>query len=151
MKRAWNLAPLLQIIQKIPENCCPGLYLSIGQVWCWLNELWFKRYIKKCTLSHELILIMTSQILLIVEWFKIQKLDYLENGLERHNNKILNLYLRRQFLRSCFEAEVTFKLWTHTVLWSYVFIVNFNTYGTLSLCFIVNCEHILYLILCFYS
>ena len=47
----WNLATVLQIVQKIPENYCPCLYLSIGQVW-WLNELWFKRYTQKCTLSH---------------------------------------------------------------------------------------------------
>ena len=32
LKRAWNLAPVLQIVQKIPENYCPCLYLLIGQV-----------------------------------------------------------------------------------------------------------------------
>ena len=47
-KNLWKLLPLL-------------LYLSNGQVW-WLNELWFKRYIQKCMLSHVLKLIMTSQI-----------------------------------------------------------------------------------------
>ena len=57
-KRTWNLAPILQIIQKIPENYCPCLYLTIGQVW-WLTELWFKRYIQKCMLSHVVILIIS--------------------------------------------------------------------------------------------
>ena len=33
----------------------------VGQVWL-ANELWFKGYIEKCTLSHVLILIMTTQI-----------------------------------------------------------------------------------------
>ena len=61
LKRVWDLAPVLQIVQKIPENYCPCLYLSIDQVWL-LNELWFKRYIQKCTLRHVIILIMTSQI-----------------------------------------------------------------------------------------
>ena len=28
LKRTWNLAPVLQIFQKIPENYCPSLYLS---------------------------------------------------------------------------------------------------------------------------
>ena len=51
LKRTWNLAPILQIAQKIPKNYCPCLYLSIIQV-CWLNELWFKRCIQKCALSH---------------------------------------------------------------------------------------------------
>ena len=42
LKRAWNLASVLQIFQKISEHYCPGLHLSNNQVWL-LNELWFKR------------------------------------------------------------------------------------------------------------
>ena len=34
------LAAAFQIIQIIPEKYCPGLHLSIDQVW-WLNELQF--------------------------------------------------------------------------------------------------------------
>ena len=79
LKRTWNLAPVLQIVQKITENYRTCLYLSICQVW-WLCELWFKRYIQKYTLSHVLILIMTSQIWYLMRWLKIQKLEYLENG-----------------------------------------------------------------------
>ena len=79
LKRTWNLAPVSQIVQKIPKNYCPHLYLSTGQVW-WLHDLWFKRFIQKCTLSHVLILIVTSLIWEIMEWLKIQKLEYLENG-----------------------------------------------------------------------
>ena len=67
--------PFFQIVQKIPESYYSCLYLSIGQVW-WLNELWFKRYIQKCTLSHVLIP-MTTEIMGLL---KIQKLEYLENG-----------------------------------------------------------------------
>ena len=79
MKRTWNLASVPQIVQKIPENYCPYLYLSTGQVWQ-LNELWFKRYIQKCTLSHVLMFVMTSKTWSITEWLKIQKLEYPENG-----------------------------------------------------------------------
>ena len=61
LKRTWNLSPVLQIVQKIPENYCPCLYLLVSQVW-WLNELWFKQYIQKWTLFHVLIIIVTSQI-----------------------------------------------------------------------------------------
>ena len=61
LKKAWNLAPVLQILQKISEKYCPCLYLSIDQVWL-VNDLWFKRYVEKCTLPHVLILIMMSQI-----------------------------------------------------------------------------------------
>ena len=62
LKRTWKLAPVLQIVQKIPENFCPCLCPSVDQVW-WLNELWFNQYIPKCILSDVLIIsIMTSQI-----------------------------------------------------------------------------------------
>ena len=44
----WSLAPVPQIIQKIPGNYWPCLYLSVDK---WLNQLWFKRYIQKCTTS----------------------------------------------------------------------------------------------------
>ena len=75
-KRTWNLAPVLQIVQKILDNYCHCLYLSAGQV-CWNNELWFKRYIQKCTLSHVLILIMTSPIWYIMRLLKTQNLNLL--------------------------------------------------------------------------
>ena len=58
-KEPGTYPPVRQIVQKIPENYCPRLYLSIGKVW-WLNELWSKRYIQKYTLFHILMLIMTS-------------------------------------------------------------------------------------------
>ena len=55
-KRTWNLSSGLQIVQKITENYCLCLYLSIGQVW-WINELWFHRSIQKrivlCTIAHH--------------------------------------------------------------------------------------------------
>ena len=31
-KRTWSLVPVLQIAQKIPENYCSCLVISIGQV-----------------------------------------------------------------------------------------------------------------------
>ena len=33
VKRNWNLAPVLQIVQIIPENYYLCLYLSTDQVW----------------------------------------------------------------------------------------------------------------------
>ena len=79
MKTAWNVAPVLQIVQKISEKYWPCLYLSIDQVWC-INELWFKRIIQKCTLPQGLILTVMSQIWYIIGWLKIQKPEYLQNG-----------------------------------------------------------------------
>ena len=56
LKRTWNLAPVVQIVQKIPEHLCPRLYLSIDQVWL-LNELWLKKYSQMhlvlCTSTHH--------------------------------------------------------------------------------------------------
>ena len=79
LENSLKLGPIIQIVQKISEKYCSFWYLSSGRVW-WLNKLWFKRYIQRCTLSHVLTLIMTSQIWQIVEWLKVQKLEYLENG-----------------------------------------------------------------------
>ena len=56
-----NYPQVLQIVQKVSEKYCPCLHLSIDQVW-WISDLWFKICIQKCTLSHELMLIMMSQI-----------------------------------------------------------------------------------------
>ena len=55
LERTWNLALVLQIVPMISEKYSPCLYLSINDVWR-VNELWFKRYIQKCTLSHIRIL-----------------------------------------------------------------------------------------------
>ena len=111
MKRSWNLAPVLQIVQKIPENYCPCLYLSIDQVW-WLNELWFKRYSKmhlvSCTNTHHDItdfvdLGMVKNIKTWISWE--QNITFLRN------KKNLNQYLRWHILRSyCFVAGVTFNI-----------------------------------------
>ena len=40
-----------KLFKKIPENYCFCLHLSIGQVWR-VNELKFKRYIQKYTVSR---------------------------------------------------------------------------------------------------
>ena len=61
LERAWNLALVLQIVQKNSQKYFPCLYLSIDQVW-WVNESWLKRCFQKCSLSHVLILTMTSHI-----------------------------------------------------------------------------------------
>ena len=104
----WNLAPVFHIVQKIRENYCPCLYLSIGPVW-WLNKLWFKRYIQKCTLFHVLILTMTSDL---VNCGTFQNTDIWtsqeQNTTFLQNKKILNLHLRWLILRNCFVAEVIF-------------------------------------------
>ena len=70
------LSPSPPNSSKDSKKYCPCLYLSVGQVW-WLNELWFKRYIQKCTQSQILIVIMISQIWQMRRWLKIQKLEYL--------------------------------------------------------------------------
>ena len=99
--RTWFLGPVLQIVQRIPENYCLCLYLSVSQIW-WLNELWFKRYIQKWTLSHEHCL---------MGWLKLQKLEYLENR-TKISYGIKNSYSVPQmttFEKLSFVAEVTFK------------------------------------------
>ena len=96
MKRTWSLPTVLQIVQKILASYWPFLYLSIGQVW-WLNELWFKRYIQKCTLSRVLILIMAHHLL--------------NHGIFKNKRTWIYWERNMNFLRNKnpFVAEVTFK------------------------------------------
>ena len=120
MKSTWNLAPVLQIVQKIPENYCPCLYLSIDQVW-WLNELWFKRYSQKCTLFHVLIYThrdITDFVNLGI--FKDPKtwISWKRNITFLSNKNILSLCLRQYILKVyCFLVEVTFNdIWCYLVI-----------------------------------
>ena len=104
LNRTWNLVPVLQIVQTIPDNYYPCLHLSIGQVW-WLNKLWFKRHFQKCTLSDALILIMTSQIWQIIAWLKTQKHEYLENITFLWNKKFLTCISDDTFWEVTFCSE----------------------------------------------
>ena len=76
-------------------------------------ELWFKRHIQKSTLSHVLILIVTSQICWIMGWLKIQKLEWIsweQDETFLQNKIIISLCLRSHILTSyLFVAELTFK------------------------------------------
>ena len=72
-KGPMELSPILLKCSKDCWKLLPLLILSTGQIW-WLNELWFKRYIQKCTLSHVIIVMMKSQTWQIMGWLKIQKL-----------------------------------------------------------------------------
>ena len=134
MKRTWNLAPVLQIVQKIPENYCPCLYLSIGQVW-WLNELWLKRYLKmypvSCTNTHHDVtdlvnhgMVKNTKTWISWEW----NITFLRN------KKILSMCLKWHILRSYgFVVEVTFEdeVYFHS-LWEY-----FHTHRS-RFCFMSN-------------
>ena len=62
---AWNLAPVLQMGKKISEKYYPCLYLSIDQAW-WVNKLWFKRYLQKCTLYSLKCTPNTNRVLIII-------------------------------------------------------------------------------------
>ena len=113
LKRTWNLAPVLQIIQTISKKYCP-CSVSVDQVWL-VNELWFKRYIQKYTIwcttninTHHDVTYLVNQ------WMVKNKKTWISQGRNITfwwNKKILNLCLRWHILRSyCFVAEVTFKI-----------------------------------------
>ena len=75
------------------------------------------------------ILIITLQICWIMEWLKIQKLEYLENKTNFLRNKIiLNLCLRWHTLRSYhFAAEVTFnEFFSELLVIVYQFCLSIN-------------------------
>ena len=113
LERTWNVAPILHIVQKIAENYCSRLYLLIGHVW-WLYELYFKRYIQKCNLSHVLInthhevaeLVNHGSVKNTKTWISWER-----NITFPRDKKTLNLCLRWHVLKSYrFAAEVTFKV-----------------------------------------
>ena len=70
LKRTWHLALVLQIIFN------NFLYIYQLITFGWLMSCGPKD-IKKCTLSHVLILIMTSQTLQIMGWLKTQELEWI--------------------------------------------------------------------------
>ena len=116
-KRTWDLVPVFQIVRKIHENYCSCFYLSIGHVWG-PNELWFKRYIQKCTVSytnthHDVTdLVNHGTDKNTKTWISWQR-----NITFFRNKEILNLCLRWHILRSyLFVAEVALSRWPASLL-----------------------------------
>ena len=68
LKRAWDLAPVFQIVEKISEKYCPCLYLSIDQVW-FVNV-----HPVSYNTHHDI-----TDLVNHGGGLKIQKLEYLEN------------------------------------------------------------------------
>ena len=113
MKRAWNLAPVLQIIQNFSEKYCNCLYLPIDQGWL-VNELLFKTYIQKMhptsgtNTHHDVTDLVNHRMVKYIKSWIIRE----QNTTFLWNKKILNLCLRWYILRSYrFIAEVTFNLY----------------------------------------
>ena len=87
------------------------LNLLVDQVSC-PHDLQFRRFTQKFTLPR-MSLFMTSQLLRLMDWFKVKKIEYLKIGIcfFPWNEKILKLCLRDYIFRSCyFLAEVTSKM-----------------------------------------
>ena len=51
LKRTWKLDPFLKSLQKIPENYCPYLYLSVCHVE--VQKIYSKKYSALCTNTHH--------------------------------------------------------------------------------------------------
>ena len=114
-KRGWNIVPVLQIVQTIPEDYCPGLYQSIVQVW-WLNELWFKRYIRwnmhLVSFTHHDVTDLVNY-----EMVKMQKtwITWKQNITISQNKKILNLCLKLRILRKDGKNQLNFQMQNFTL------------------------------------
>ena len=61
LKKNWNLASILQIVQRISVNYCPCLYLSIGNVWCLVSKDIFKNDVTDL-IRYELVKITKTWI-----------------------------------------------------------------------------------------
>ena len=40
MKKTWNLAPVLQVVQKIPENYCPCIFYQLTKFGNFMSFGW---------------------------------------------------------------------------------------------------------------
>ena len=124
MKRIWNLAPVLQIVQK---DCWKLLPLLISINWPSLETLFFvvqkiywKMHPVSCNTQHDVTDLENHGMVKITKtWISWERnITFLQN------KNILNLYLRWYILRSyCFVSEVTFNNKSTS---SGVFIVNFE-------------------------
>ena len=107
MKRTWNLAPVVQIVQKITENYYPYLYLSVGQVWWLVQKIYSKMYLVSCTNTHRNITDSINHRIVTntKTWISSER-----NIIFLRNKKNLNLCHRWHILRSYrYEVQVTFK------------------------------------------
>ena len=93
---------------KIPGNYCRCLYLSGGQVG-WINELWFKRYLKMhpvfCNNTHHDVTDFVNHGMIKNTKTWILKMEHKFSI----NENIFNLRLRWHSLSYYFVAEVTLK------------------------------------------
>ena len=115
MKKTLNLAPVLQVVQNIPENYFPCLYLSIDQVW-WFNlinlsELFIIRKYVKIRFKNR-----------GSPWYFLSSRDQQIKKITKNKQKWLFLYT---FLASFFMAFLSQKLiytintWFNFVLGSF--------------------------------
>ena len=97
------------IAQMVPNRATH--HISVGQV-RWPNDSRFKIYTQKCFLSRVKMLIMTSQLSKLMEWFKIRTLNISRTEHKFSMKwKIHKLWKRLYIFKSChFLVEVTFKL-----------------------------------------
>ena len=107
LKRTCNLAPVIHIVQKIPENYCP--IVTSGVV---VQKIYPKMHHVLCINTHHDVTDLASHGMLrnTKTWiFWEQNITFL------WNEKILKLYLKWHILRSYyFVVEVTFKICTKT-------------------------------------
>ena len=131
MKRAWNLAPVIQVIQMISEKYWRCLYLSIDQAW-WVNELWLKRYSKMHSVSytdthHDVTdLLNHGMVKNRKTWISQER-----NITLLWNKKILNLHLRWHILSKllfCSGGD----LWFHWKIYQSLFKIGATTKANLG-------------------
>ena len=127
------------------------MFISINWASLWLNELWFKRYIQKCTLPHVIKMHPVScnkkctlshhGVTDLVNHGMVKNTKtyiYWERNITfLQNKKILNLWLRGHRLRSYrFVAEVTFNMIWPVRSWRLTFLFG-TGYAAIILSIIV--------------
>ena len=110
MKRTWTLPQSSKLFKRFLKIIA---LVYFYHVW-WLNELWFKRYIRTCNLSHVLIPIRASQIWYHHRMIKNTKtwISWEQNITFLPNKKILTCALQsyRFVVEVSFKWPISFKM-----------------------------------------
>ena len=119
LKSTWNLAPVLQIVQKIPEKFLPNFisinWASLVNLWVAVQKIYSKMHPVSCANTHHDAIIdlvnhrMFTNTKTWISWEWYITFPW--------NKKILNLRLRWHILRNYhYIAEVTLINWMQKTL-----------------------------------
>ena len=105
LKRVWIRTQSSKRTKKVAEYFPKllSMIVSVVDQVSWLNDLWFKKCIQKCSLTHVILLITAPQYLKLMEMLKVQQI-----GISEECNKTLSW--NKTIFKSCLKDHILQKL-----------------------------------------